>query len=333
MSNQDTPADGDVDADRDDASPTDTTNQSGPPGSDDRTVDSAPTAPHDRPFEDVVAQVEVLQEENRRLRAEYVRAQQSEYRRAAIALVVLSGVAATGGVIFSGVRATLFGLAGIGFVTAILIYYLTPQQVATATVGERAYTTLAMLEEAISADLGLQETQVYVPTSASGATTVGARLFVPLHTSYTVPNPELLDSVFVVETDDQMRGISVPPTGALLLRECRQTMVDNLAPTPRALLDQLTEAIVAGFELAEDAVAEVDAADGTATIGIRGSTFGDVDRFDHPLPSFVATGLAVGLQTPVECASITTTTDFEYVVTYTWDPQEVDTSTDTTPEA
>jgi uncharacterized small protein (DUF1192 family) len=285
------------------------------------------TAPSDtadadslRELEEVVAQVEVLREENRRLRAEYVRAHQSAYRRAALALLVFGGLAAGGGLVFPGLRATLFGLAGIGGFIAILVYYLTPQRVATATVGERADATRAQLEAAISADLGLQDTYVYVPTLADDPVGGAARLFVPLHTTYTVPEPEALGSVFVVDSADQTRGVSLPPTGALLLAECRQTMIDDLATTPDALLEQLTEALVAGFELAGDAVADVDATDGTATVGVRDSTFGAVDRFDHPLPSFVATGLAVGLQTPVERAVITTeSADFDYVLTYMWD--------------
>lgn len=288
-------------------------------GSDDPTAESGP-ATEERSIEAVLAQVEVLQEENRRLRADYVRARQTAYRRTALALLGFSVLAGGGGLLFPGERATLFGLAGIGCVLAILLYHLTPQQVATATVGERSYATLARLGDAISADLGLQATRVYVPMAAAGEHTLQARLFIPLHTEYTLPEPDDLESVFVVQTAKQTRGIAVPPTGALLLRECQHTMIDALAQTPEALGEQLTETIVAGFELAEAAVADVDADAGQATIGIKESTFGAVDRFDHPLPSFVAVGLAVGLGTPVERAALTTDAgEFDATVTFTWD--------------
>lgn len=324
MSNQNTSTDGGADSSRSDP-PTDPVNpasSSDSNGTDETTTTSQP----EQTLEEALAQVEVLREENRRLRADYVRAQQTEYRRAALTLVVFSGIAGVGGLVFPNVRATLFGLAGIGAVMAILIYYLTPTQVATAAVGERAYATLALTGDAISADLGVQDTTIYVPTAAAdGTAPVAARLFLPLHTEYTLPQPADLESVFVVETDDQTRGLSLPPTGALLLREFHQTMVDDLAGTPTALGEQLTAAVVEGFELAGDAVVDVDEAAGSATLGVRESTFGALDRFDHPLPSFVATGLAVGLQTPVELASITTdASEFEYLITYTWDAAAVD---------
>jgi hypothetical protein len=280
--------------------------------------------------EETFAQLKVLREENRRLRAEYVRAHQTEYRRAAFMLAVLSGISGVGGLAFPDVRATLFGLAGIGFVMAILIYYLTPQRVATATVGERAYATLARVGDAISADLGVQDTYIYVPTAAANGTApVAARLFIPLHTEYTLPDPDRLESVFVVDSNQHTRGIALPPTGALLLREFQQAMVEDLATSPSALGDQLTEAVVEGFELAEAAVVDVDRDDGRATVGVRGSTFGAPDRFDHPLPSFVATGLAVGFQTPVELASMTTdANEFEHLITYTWNAEAIDDSED-----
>jgi hypothetical protein len=331
MSNQDTPNGTDVEANRDNVSSIDSNDHGTPAESEDGTADASRSAQGDRTLEDVLAQVEILQEENRQLRAEYVRSRQTKYRRAAFTLAIFGGAAAGGGFVFPGMRSTLFGLAGIGGIVAILIYYLTPQQIATATVGERTYATLAFLEEAISADLGLQNTRVYVPTPAGGTPGVAARLFVPLHATYTVPEPEALESVFIVDTDDQARGVSLPPTGTFLLRECRQTMIDDLATAPDALLEQLTEAIVAGFELAADAVADVDAAEGTATVGVRTSTFGAADRFDHPIPSFVATGLAVGLDTPVERVAITTSNaDFDYVVTYTWEPEAIDASSSST---
>ncbi|WP_135855110.1 hypothetical protein [Halorussus salinus] len=277
-------------------------------------------------IEAVLAQMEVLQEENRRLRTDYVRARQSRFRRAALALCLFSGVAGLGGLMFPAGRQTLLGLAGIGFVMAILIYYVTPQQEASASVGERSYATLARLEQEISADLGLQDTQIYVPTPPeTEATRIAARLFVPLHQNYTVPDPDALTSVFIVETDEQTRGVSLPPTGSALVQEFRQSMVEELASTPRELTEQLTEALEAGFELVETAVVDLEADDGRVTVGVQGSTFGAVTRVDHPVPSFVATSLAVGLQTPVELAAVTADeAEFDAVVTCTWDSSAIE---------
>lgn len=336
MSNENTSADSTASERSSESAPAESESRSETTASDEEPCGTQASPEMEYSLEDVLAQVEVLQEENRRLRADYVRAKQTEYRHAALTLVLFSLVAGGGALLFQDVRATLFGLAGIGMVTAILIYYLMPHHVATATVGERTYATLAQVGEAISADLGLQETRIYVPLTGDDdvpGDTVGARLFIPLHTSYTIPEPAALSSVFVVQTDTQTRGVSLPPTGGFLVQECRETMVDELASTPEPLCDQLTDALVAGFELADDAVADVDSAEGKATLGVRNSTFGAINRFDHPLPSFVAVGLAVGLQTPVERAAITTNKqgEFDTTVTYTWDSESVDeqTATDT----
>ena len=53
------------------------------------------------------------------------------------------------------------------------------------------------------------------------------------------------------------------------------------------------------------------------TIGIRGSACGSVDRFDHPIVSFFATGLATGLDVPI-VAEVNATDDdrFEYLVLF-----------------
>lgn len=271
----------------------------------------------------LAGQVEVLREENRRLRAERVRARKSEYRRAAIGLGVLGVVAGLAGSVFPESQATLFALAGVGLFTAVLTYYVTPGRVVAASVGERTYAAHAALGEDLVGELGLQDDRVYAPTDAASDATAGVRLFVPQHASYAVPDPDSLASLFVVPDDERARGVAVPPTGGPLVREFERALVDEVADAPAALADQLTEALVEGFELADDAVPELDADRGRLTVGVRGSAFGAVDRFDHPVVSFVAAGLAAGLDAPVRVDGVATDDDrFDYLVTYGWDAGE-----------
>lgn len=286
-------------------------------------------------LEDRTAQIELLREENRRLRTRFAQTRRTEYRRAALGVGALGVVAALGGLVFPATRAPLFALAGIGVFTAVLTYYLTPERFVAASVGERTYAARATLGDALVADLGLQDTRVYVPRGPTAPDAANVTLFVPQHVAYTVPDDEALDSVVVVPPDDRAHGVALPPTGAPLFREFEQTMVNAVADTPGALADQLTEALVQGFELADDAVVARQSDTGRLTVGIRGSTFGAVARFDHPIVSFIATGLATGLETPVRVDTVRTDDErFDYLLTYTWEAEtEADPNTESDTEA
>ena len=272
---------------------------------------------------ELAAQTELLREENRRLRERYAQTKRTEYRRAALGVGLVGIVAALSGVVFPGSRETLFAIAGIGLFTGTLTYYLTPERFVAASVSERTYAALATLGAEIVSELGLQETRVYVPAGSSTDARSGVRLFIPEHANYTIPDAEELQSLFVVTDDERSHGVAAPPTGGMLFAEFTQTMADSLRETPEEITTQLTEAIVEGFELAQSAVPDIDTENTQVTIGISGSTFGDVNRFDHPITSFIATGLAVGLQTPVRVEAVATDDDrFDFVLTYTWNEDE-----------
>jgi len=273
--------------------------------------------------EDLAAQVEVLREENRRLRTAYAHARRTEYQRAAVGIGVLGAIAGLGGIVFPASQATLFALAGIGLFTSVLTYYLTPERFVSASVGERTYAALATLGSTLVSELGLQETRLYVPTPGATDTAMAdVRLFIPEHRNYIVPAADELASLFVVTEDERGHGVAVPPTGGTLFHEFTQTMVDSVADTPQALADQTTEAIVEGFELADTAVPEVDTEAGQVTVGISGSAFGDITRFDHPIASFLATGFAVGLETSIHLETVESTDDqFDYLLTYSWESE------------
>lgn len=288
----------------------------------DQTTTDADGQSDGTPTEELSAQVELLREENRRLRTEYAHTRRTEYRRAALGMGALGVLAGLGGLMFPATRATLFALAGIGIFTAVLTYYLTPERFVAASVGERTYAARAALGTDLVAELGLQDTHVYVPTTSTGAEMANVKLFVPQHVEYTVPDEAALGSPVVVTEDERARGVALPPTGAMLFREFDQTMLDTLADTPDELAAQLTEALVEGFELADDAVLDHPLDENRLTIGIQGSTFGAVDRFDHPIVSFIATGLAVGLETPISMKTVDADDErFDYLLTYTWNAE------------
>jgi hypothetical protein len=107
------------------------------------------------------------------------------------------------------------------------------------------------------------------------------------------------------------------PTGTPLFEEFTQALSAPLAAAPQSLIAQLTDALVEDFELVDGVDDSINPAEGRATLEYTAVTYGAPERFDHPVNSFVATGLAVGLDTPVR---IEVTQTDPPVVTYRWEP-------------
>jgi hypothetical protein len=242
---------------------------------------------------DLADRVAVLEAENRALRTAYARTHRSTHRRTALALTAIGLAALLAGLVFPAERAVFVVLGGIGIFAGVLTYFLTPERVVAVTVGERVYATLGSNLAAIAADLGLHADAVYVPASDDRPRSV--RLFVPLLREHRLPSPD--DGPIVVDGDE--RGLLLEPTGAALYREFDRTRTTPVAETPDGIASQLCDALVEGFELATSAAADVDATDGRITVAVTDAAFGDVDRFDNPIASFLAVGLAVGLEEPV----------------------------------
>ena len=266
---------------------------------------------------DLSAQLEVLTEENQRLREEYARARRTRYRRTALALAVVGIVGILGGLVLPASRTVLFALGGTGLFTAVLTYYLTPEQFISAAVGDGVYSALARTETALVDELGLQDEQVYVPT-AGGTNEHMARLFVPQQSAFDVPDQTALDSLFVVTVAENERGVAIHPTGEPLFREFERTLSEPLGDEPDLLATQLTDGLVEQFELARSATVEFDTEGGRLTVAIDDSAYGSVDRFDHPVMSFLGVGLAVGLDRPVTVESVRTDDRAEYLVACSW---------------
>lgn len=255
-------------------------------GTDDRT-DADAKRPDDRLG--LAEQVDLLADENQRLREEYVRARQSRYRSTAIGLAIVGLVAIGGGLAFPDAREVLIALGATGAFGALLTYYLTPSQFVAADIGERVYTAAADNVAAIADDLGLQDERIYVPGE-----TDPARLYVPQHAAYTAPDPGTRSGPIVVDPD--ARGLLLTATGAELFREFERGRTGERATDPAVLAGQLLDALVEQFELVRSADRNVDTDTGRVTVAITGCAFGDVDRFDHPVPSFLAVGFAASLE-------------------------------------
>ncbi|WP_255170531.1 hypothetical protein [Natrononativus amylolyticus] len=261
------------------------------------------------------ASVELLEAENRRLRAEYARIRQRRYRNTAVGLAALGLVAAGGGAVFPDGREVLFALAATGLFGAVLTYYLTPGQVVAADVGERVYSALADNEATIAAELGLREDRIYVPQPDGPAA-----LFVPRYADATPPPLERGAETRPFLLEDDRRGLVLRSTGGELYAEFERTLSGPLAGTPVGLATQLADGLTDGLELVGGA--EVDVEDGRATVAVTDSAFGAVDRFDHPAASFLATGFATGLERPVTLAVEPGDERADWLVTCRWETRE-----------
>jgi hypothetical protein len=258
----------------------------------------------------IAVERDVLREENRQLRAAYRRAQRTTYRRTALGFVGVGALAVAGGLLFPDARTVLFALGGTGLFAGVLTYYLTPERFLAAGVGHDVYRALADTGERLVDELGLTAHRRYVPAEGPHP----AWLFVPQHEGDTVPGEDALQPLFVVgeEADDRARGVSLRPTGTPLFERFEEGLPGSLAETPGPLATQLADGVVEQFELATNVRTDV-ARDGTGTVdgedhpadvvvsfGVTDPTIPSVARFDHPIPSFLAVGLARGLARPVD---------------------------------
>jgi hypothetical protein len=239
--------------------------------------------------------VERLEAENSRLRRAYGQAIETTHRRTAIGFGLIGAVAAVAALLVPAARDVLVALAGTGLFAAVLTLYLSPERFVAADVGERVYAAQARNHERLVAELGVSDHRLYLPATGDRVAT----LFVPQFDDYTLPVGSL-DETLVVPEDERARGLAFTPTGGALFRSFERTLGGSLAERPEPLVDQLTEALAASFEVVD--ATEVDVApDGSgADVAVYGSVFGDGTRFDDPVVSLLAVGLAVALDRPVE---------------------------------
>jgi hypothetical protein len=271
--------------------------------------------------EELRARLELLREENRRLRDTHARLRQTRQRRTVIGLAGLGVIGLAGGALFPAGRVVLIVLGATGLFGALLTWYLTPERFVAAEVGERIYAALARNLVGITDELGLADRRVYVPLPE--APHREAVLYVPQSEAADLPSPATLETVFVVPDEPQYRGLAIRPTGEPLIEELQRAAAGGFATTPVPLADQLTEGLREQFELVDTIHPELNPEDTRATFAISGSAYGDIDRFDHPVPSLLGSGFAVGLDTAVEIA-VDRTPDSrgEFLVTVRWELED-----------
>jgi hypothetical protein len=241
----------------------------------------------------------------------------------AVALATAGLIAVVGATLLDSARTVLITVGGIFLFAAILVRFLPPERRVRAAIGEGVYTDLVANEAALVEAYGLQDTQVYIPRNgASGSTTDDppAWLFVPRHASYGLPEENELGSLLVASDIEWRRGLSFRPTGGGLFDQFTSMLDGETSDSPAELAEQLADRLIEGLELADRVVPDVRSTQQRVAFEIANSAYGPVDRFDHPVQSFLAIGFAKGLDCPI-LAETTTADDsrFDYVVTCRWE--------------
>jgi hypothetical protein len=249
---------------------------------------------------DILAhQFKLLADENKRLRRELASAHRVRYRHAAIGTAIIGIIAVFCAFLLPVATTVLLALGGTGLLAAVLIryLYLTPEQSISATVGHRVYEVLPANQEALTKELALTDTLVYVPIEDAAGSRV--RLFVPQHPEYLIPQDEELGSVLVHPSNNRGRGVAFKPTGDPLIKELQSVTGGGFTADLETLADQLADGLVKMFELVDSVESNVDKDKGYLSIQVTNSTYGPVDRFDHPVASMIATAVADAQDTPV----------------------------------
>lgn len=228
-------------------------------------------------------------------------------------------IAGAGVVVFPGLQTTLFVLYWTFVFAATLLWFLTPERRVRARIADQVYADLATNEGALVRACDLCDTRVYVPVRDSGADPP-VRLFVPRRTDYDLPDSNDLEPLLVASDAERRQGLSFVPSGSGLFREFESMLDSNLDESPDELSRQLSDGVIEGLELADRAVPEFDSSKRRITFNVENSVYESIDRFDHPIQSFLAVGLAVGLDRPVTAETRTTEDRTGYIIAYRWEP-------------
>lgn len=256
------------------------------------------TTPEELDADAFQTQLAILREENERLREEYARAQQTSYRRTAVALGAVGGVAVALGFLLPDVRDVLFVLGAIGVFGGILTWYLTPERVLTVSVSESIYSAVAANGTQIQRELGLQSTPIYIPTADT------VRLFLPQQREFELPD-SLTDGFL---TDQATRGVALTPSGQALLAEFERAQASPDTSSLQATATYLSDAVVEQFEIADSVSVVENNSENRIVITVEGAAFGSVNNFDHPVVSILACGLAQAHNAPLAVEPIDETT-------------------------
>jgi len=235
-----------------------------------------------------------------------------------LGFTVLGTTASAGGLLYeeAAMRTVLVAIGATFLLGALLSYTLSSRRYLPAVVHESVYADMATTGWALIETYDLQETLVYVPRTDREQV---AALFIPEHREYSVPKSSELDPLLITDPDGGVRGVSLRPSGDTLYARFEAMLDGDVSDTPVELGVQLTDGLVEGFELADRASPDVSSTDNIVEFAIDGCAYDPSAGLDDPIQSFLAVGLAAGLETPVVVDStVSGAVQCDYVVRCRW---------------
>lgn len=205
-------------------------------------------------------------------------------------------------------QTVLFTIAGIGLFAGVLTRTVAHGHFVESQDAERVYGACAANYSAIVADRADSTSRRYLPDAQNRI-----RLLVP---DDSTDVPKTLDQSTTIGKTQQ--GVVLEPIGNPFVREVKREAATDLTSVV-ATVEQLADALEDRFEFVASADPVVDMDAGRVSVAISGSAFGAVDRFDHPVASILAVGLANQLEQPVRLEVTDDTDRGEWLVRCEWD--------------
>lgn len=213
-------------------------------------------------------------------------------------LLAILGIASLGGWFLSGAATTgpLLYFGGIGLFGAVLVSLLLPERSLPPVVAEGLHRALVSAVERGGNAGATRAVTVYRPgPDGEGDTGTAEPGDVRVHTvDGEFRNRDSIES----EPSTAATGARSAAAGAVLYRAFRAEAIPEIGATPETFAWQLCRGLTDWFDLATDATPEVESTGGM-TIHVEGSTLPGVDRFDHPIVSFLGVALACYRDRPI----------------------------------
>lgn len=213
---------------------------------------------------------------------------------AALLFVVDGVVCFYGATVVDGLGEVLIALGGTFVFAGIISYTLSAERTLPTAVGESLYGSVDANERALVEEYGLSSDAVYIPQSGREPSAT-----VVYRWSNDVPLPDESAGLGLYAIDGELTGISLYPSSSDLFDHFERTLVDEVSHLPEQLVMQLSEALTDGFELADDVVSTYDSTNGLLEFEMNGLALNREAGFDNPIQSFLAVGVACGLDCPV----------------------------------
>lgn len=257
------------------------------------------------------------------LQSHHSNGRQFRYRRMGVALGLVGLVTYLLSWFYPETRELLLIIGGTGLFTAVMVFYLTPERFVPVSVSERIFEPLLENNRDIVNELGFRGPPVYVPIGEHDGSD-GTRevvLFISEHEKSELPGSDVLAERTIIMDSDR-RGFAVRPSAISLIRNFTASVSSGLNNNPPQLTAQLTDGLTNSLEFIGSATEEIRQDENRATFRISSPCYSNLDRIDNPIPSFIGTGLAAGLGSPVEVTVRESPEDEvgDWVIDCTWKP-------------